>query len=260
MLWSVIMIASTGLAVYSSTSIYLAWQEAPVLTTFGSDILPIHNLDFPSVILCSPGNNMAALPNISHILSDEWEAFWQERDSQVLDDFNDMDEAVQKKLITTFVRNHIPGWPEDLTLESFMLHMTTHFPALRRTILLWEKEPAFRNSNVPVFDLLLNPDRSKELELELERIDQKSKDLFQNLDFSEEKHHKVMLSVLWFTAQPCRQLLRSCHWKGQRIPCEKIFYPIPTGSTTFFRPTYFRLKCCRPINKPVANLINIFRS
>ncbi len=48
-----------------------------------------------------------------------------------------------------------------------MLHMTTHFPALRRTILLWEKEPEFREANVPVFDLLLNPKRAKELEEEL---------------------------------------------------------------------------------------------
>ena len=222
------MVGSTGLAVYSSTSIYLAWQDAPVLTTFGSDILPIHSLDFPSIILCSPGNNMDALPNISHILSDEWESFWKLTDSKVLEGFHSMDKDVQRELITKFVRNHIPGWPEDLTLERFILHMTTHLPALSRTILLWEKEPEFRNANVPVFDLMLNPNRSQELQLELEKIEQKSRDLFKSMDFSDEKHHKVMLSVLWFTAQPCRQLLRYCMWKGQRIPCEKIFYPIPT--------------------------------
>jgi hypothetical protein len=148
------MIGSTGLAVYSSTSIYLAWQEAPVLTTFGSDILPIHSLEFPSIILCSPGNNMAALPNISHILSEEWQQFWTQSDESVLTKFETMAGEDQKILITQFVRHHIPGWPKNLTLESFMLHMTTHFPALRRTILLWEKEPEFRNSSVPVFDLV----------------------------------------------------------------------------------------------------------
>jgi hypothetical protein len=114
------MIASTGLAVYSSTSIYLAWQEAPVLTTFGSDILPIHNLEFPSIILCSPGNNMAALPNISHLLSEEWDDFWKKTDPGVLAGFHEMPGDRQKALITTFVRNHIPGWPKDLTLEPIL--------------------------------------------------------------------------------------------------------------------------------------------
>ena len=106
--------------------------------------------------------------------------------------------------------------------------MTTHFPALRRTLLLWAKEADFKNSSVPVFDLLLNPDRSEELRIELEKIDQQADNLFKDMDFSNEKNHRVMLSVLWFTAQPCRQLLRYCMWKGQRVACEQIFYPIPT--------------------------------
>jgi hypothetical protein len=48
------------------------------LTTFGSDILPIHDLEFPSVIVCSPGNNMAALPNLSRLLNEEWKEFWDQ--------------------------------------------------------------------------------------------------------------------------------------------------------------------------------------
>ena len=228
LLWGIIMIGSTSLAIYSSTTIYLSWQAAPVLTTFGSDILPIHSLEFPSIILCSPGNNMAALPNVSHLLREEWDEFWLKTDPNVLKTFETMDAEDQKNLLTKFVRHHIPGWPEELTLDSFMLHMTTHFPALRRTLLLWAKEPEFRNNSVPVFDLLLNPERQGDLEIELEKIDQKAHDLFHDMDFSDEKNQRVMLSVLWFTAQPCRQLLRYCSWKGQRVPCEKIFYPIPT--------------------------------
>jgi len=45
----------------------------------------------------------------------------------------------------------------ELTLEHFMLYMTTHLPSLTRTLLLWSKEPEFRNKGVPVFDLLINP-------------------------------------------------------------------------------------------------------
>jgi hypothetical protein len=47
----------------------------------------------------------------------------------------------------------------ELSLESFLLHMTTHFPALRRTLLLWAKEAEYENISTPVFDILLNPAR-----------------------------------------------------------------------------------------------------
>jgi hypothetical protein len=222
------LIGSTGLAIYSSTSIYLSWQADPVLTTFGSDILPIHDLNFPSIILCSPGNNMAALPNVSQILSEEWDAFWTKTNRSILETYKTMSLAEQTEQLTVFVRHHIPGWSPDLTLEHFILYMTTHFPALRRTILLWEKEGEFRNKSVPVFDLILNPSRSEELAKELEKIDRKATELFDKMDFSDEKLHKIILSVLWFTAQPCHKLLTFCLWKGERVDCGKIFFPIPT--------------------------------
>ena len=41
-----------------------------------------------------------------------------------------------------------------------MLYMTTYLPALSSTLLLWAKEPEFRNTKVPVFDLLINPGNS----------------------------------------------------------------------------------------------------
>lgn len=243
------MIGSISLAVYTSLSIYLKWQDAPVLTTFGSDILPVHGLDFPSVILCSPGktfsnscvslmmriiicfilgNNMAALPSISHILPNEWKEFWHDAEVHNQTRFESMTPEEQNSYLTHFVRHFIPEWPPELTLQNFMLHMTTHFPALRKTILLWSKESEFRNKSVPVFDLLLNPDRKGEKEKELSRIDRDAVKLFERMDFTSEKQQKIMLSVLWFTAQPCRQLLTLCTWKSQRVPCDKLFYPIPT--------------------------------
>jgi hypothetical protein len=65
----------------------------------------------------------------------------------------DSQDRPQMEALTTFVRHQIPGWPPDLTLDHFILHMTTHFPALRRTLLLWEKEPEYRDQPVPMFDL-----------------------------------------------------------------------------------------------------------
>ena len=90
LLWGVIMLGSTSLAIYSSMSIYMSWQAAPVLTTFGSDILPIHNLDFPSIILCSPGNNMESLSNLSRLLHKDWTDFWSTENETVLENFATM--------------------------------------------------------------------------------------------------------------------------------------------------------------------------
>lgn len=63
---------------------------------------------------------------------------------------------------------------------------------------------------------------------ELEKIDKQAFDLFRNMDFADMNNQKIMLSVLWFTAQPCRQMLTTCMWKGVKMGCEKIFFAIPT--------------------------------
>jgi hypothetical protein len=93
-----------------------------------------------------------------------------------------------------------------------MLYMTTHLPALTRTLLLWSKEPEFRNRSVPVFDLLLNPDRSEEMRQELDQVDRLTVQLFEKMDFSQVKQQEIILSVLWFSAQPCKRLLTYCNW------------------------------------------------
>ena len=43
--------------------------------------------------------------------------------------------------------------------------------------------------------------RSDEMKRELDKIDERAVGLFEEMDFSDVKHQKVMLSVLWFTAQ-----------------------------------------------------------
>ena len=48
---------------------------------------------------------MEALPNISHILSDEWEEFWQETDQKVLEDFHFLDKDKQVSLSENFLRS-----------------------------------------------------------------------------------------------------------------------------------------------------------
>lgn len=55
---------------------------------------------------------MAALANVSYLLKDEWMKFWSDKNVSVLRDFDSMQLAKQKLLITTFVMHHIPGWPQ----------------------------------------------------------------------------------------------------------------------------------------------------
>ena len=93
-----------------------------------------------------------------------------------------------------------------------MLYMTTHLPALTRALMLWSKEPDFRNRSVPVFDLLINPARREEMKQVLDRFDRLTQQLFESMDFNRLKQQEIMLSVLWFTAQPCRKFLIHCVW------------------------------------------------
>jgi len=66
------------------------------------------------------------------------------------------------------------------------------------------------------------------MRLELDKIDKQAYDLFKDIDFGNRNNQKIMMSVLWFTAQPCRQMLTICYWKGVKIGCDKIFSAIPT--------------------------------
>ncbi len=52
---------------------------------------------------------MAALPNISLLLSDEWKEFWSETNNTVLEEFPKMSPPLQNQHLTQFVMHHIPG-------------------------------------------------------------------------------------------------------------------------------------------------------
>lgn len=52
LLWAVIVIGAFSLSLYMSVQIYLNWQASPVVTTIGTNALPITDLDFPAITLC----------------------------------------------------------------------------------------------------------------------------------------------------------------------------------------------------------------
>ena len=61
------------------------------------------------MLIGQPGNNMAALPNVSQILHTEWQEYWSQFDNSVLQNYEEMNTEEQKHLLTQFVRHHIPG-------------------------------------------------------------------------------------------------------------------------------------------------------
>ena len=50
--WAVIVIGAFALSIYMSVQIYLNWKASPVVTTIGTNALPITDLDFPAITLC----------------------------------------------------------------------------------------------------------------------------------------------------------------------------------------------------------------
>ena len=55
------MVAFGGLAAHLSVEVYLEWQERQVVTVLADTELPVTQLDFPAVTICSDGLNMHAV-------------------------------------------------------------------------------------------------------------------------------------------------------------------------------------------------------
>ena len=91
--------------------------------------------------------------------------------------------------MTEFVRNSVPGFPPNLTLERFILHMTTHHPTIVKTLTVWKEDEARTESgsDPPGFDLLLNPERTAEMFEKIAQTERETAEIFSKMDFSSEK-------------------------------------------------------------------------
>ncbi|TRY76922.1 hypothetical protein TCAL_10149, partial [Tigriopus californicus] len=225
LLWTLICVTATGIGLFMSAQLWLHWQSNPVVTTIATASLPITNLDFPAITLCSPGNDIESLTKLPLILDGFWTEFWNNSEHEMA--FEDMDRTSQGLVLTEFMIQMVPGWPLELTLEEFLLHMTTDHDALIKTFIIakYLNDPLDKR---PAFDILLNPARANEMEQVQSDIKEKVKQLFSAMDFVSEQVHEILLGVLWFTGLPCEKLLQTCVWKGRKIPCSLLFHLIPT--------------------------------
>ena len=55
--WTTVVILMLTLGAYWTTSIYINWQDHPVVTTATTTALPVTSIEFPSVTICGQGLN-----------------------------------------------------------------------------------------------------------------------------------------------------------------------------------------------------------
>ena len=55
LLWFISVCVGTGLAIHMSLDAWKTWKESPVLTSVRSTGLPLQNVDFPAITICSQG-------------------------------------------------------------------------------------------------------------------------------------------------------------------------------------------------------------
>ena len=224
--WLLAVLITSILAIFASASIYDSWKESPVLTTIGTSEKPIADLEFPAITICGSGNNLKDLVSmLPQLLHEEWNEFWSNESNKK--SMEEMQSKGQNEVLTYFVKSQIAGWPDSLDLESFLRDMTTDYNALIKTEILWKMKDSEEDSR-PILDILLNPERQEELENLMHVIEQEIQGQFSNMDFSTEKAQKIVLTLLWFTSQPCSNFLKYCTWKGLVVACHVIFKLIPT--------------------------------
>jgi hypothetical protein len=56
--WITVIVLMLMLGAYWTASIYISWQEQPVMTTASTTALPISKIEFPSVTICAHGETL----------------------------------------------------------------------------------------------------------------------------------------------------------------------------------------------------------
>ena len=102
------------------------------------------------------------------------------------------------------------------------------------------EEPYFRaaDDGNPL-DMIFHPSKKEEYESFLHEAKKEYEDKFSGLDM--QKSYDSLFELLWYTQMPCfdtgdfntnaenrNGMIKSCSWKGIRMPCSKLFKASPT--------------------------------
>ena len=102
-------------------------------------------------------------------------------------------------ILSEFVKENIPNWPDNLSLHEFVQHMTLNHEDLVRN----------KIQRKHGYDILLNPDKQKNLTMEIEKINDRMRGYFMEMDITEPEVNSLMLGLLWFSVFPCKEFIVS---------------------------------------------------
>lgn len=68
LLWLLIVLVSAGMAGYWSMEAYTEWQEFPILTSVKTTGLPVTQIDYPAITICSQGSSSQVFRYFSKII------------------------------------------------------------------------------------------------------------------------------------------------------------------------------------------------
>ena len=101
-LWIFIVLGSASLGIYMSYDAYKTWQDDPMITTVSSTGLPLKNIEYPAITICSQGMVQAILDKA---LDKQFNDFLVANNH----DPDTISDATRKELEQTFVSDKYPG-------------------------------------------------------------------------------------------------------------------------------------------------------
>ena len=101
-LWIFIVIGSASLGIYMSYDAYKTWQDDPMITTVSSTGLPLKNIEYPAITICSQGMVQAILDKA---LEKQFNDFLVANNH----DPDTITDEVRKTLEDSFVTDKYPG-------------------------------------------------------------------------------------------------------------------------------------------------------
>ena len=66
-IWFLVVCCGTALAIYMSYDVWITWKSSPVLTSVSSTGLPLRNVKFPAITICSQGKYQGATPHRNNV-------------------------------------------------------------------------------------------------------------------------------------------------------------------------------------------------
>ena len=99
--WLVVVLVFGSSAAFLSHGVLQEWQNNKVVTQLKETELPVEQLDFPAITICSDGLNMDAVEKVIATDFEEWKKRQRVKRDDVEDNI-DVEDEIDKFLLTTY--------------------------------------------------------------------------------------------------------------------------------------------------------------